>query len=136
MDNNSYSVGTVPFPVTSSLEKTVWFPTVHLILAAVGSVLNAFVIYIIAKKPRMRTYPNIFVLNIALADFLFCTVATPLVVNSVANPFLYALLGEKFGFYIRQIVCVESVCKQVVIDESKQQRQEQTTNRETVSTSL
>ncbi|KAI8487069.1 hypothetical protein Bbelb_351390 [Branchiostoma belcheri] len=78
-NNNSYSVGTVPFPVTSSLEKTVWFPTVHLITAAVASVLNAFVIYIIAKKPRMRTYPNIFVLNIALADFVFCTVATPLV---------------------------------------------------------
>ncbi|XP_066265534.1 somatostatin receptor type 5-like [Branchiostoma lanceolatum] len=75
----------------TSLEPTVWGPTVHLVLAAFGSVFNALVIYIIAKKPKMRTYPNIFVLNLAVADFVFCTVATPLVWTEV-------LLGKLGGW--------------------------------------
>ncbi|XP_035662946.1 delta-type opioid receptor-like [Branchiostoma floridae] len=87
-----------PFPVTTSLEKTVWFPTVHLILAAVGSFANALVIYIIAKKPKMRTYPNIFVLNLAVADFVFCTVATPLT--------WVVILLELFGGWLQHVTFV------------------------------
>ncbi|XP_066265943.1 somatostatin receptor type 2-like [Branchiostoma lanceolatum] len=62
------------------------------------------------------------------------------IVNSVANPFLYALLGEKFGFYIREIMCVTGVCKERYSNRSKQQRKKQdngqTADKETASTSL
>ncbi|XP_066265555.1 kappa-type opioid receptor-like [Branchiostoma lanceolatum] len=81
-NQTSGPTGSGLFPAFSdiaSLEPTVWGPTVHLILAAIGSVLNALVIYIIVKKPKMKTYPNIFVLNLAVTDFVFCTVATPLI---------------------------------------------------------
>jgi len=33
------------------------------------------------------------------------------VINAVTNPFLYALLGERFGFYIREMMCGKNLSK-------------------------
>ncbi|KAI8495081.1 hypothetical protein Bbelb_270670 [Branchiostoma belcheri] len=51
---------------------------VELILAAIGTLANALVIFVIARYREMRTVPNVFVLNIAVADFLYCCEFVPL----------------------------------------------------------
>ncbi|XP_078583883.1 somatostatin receptor type 5-like [Branchiostoma floridae x Branchiostoma japonicum] len=95
-----------PLTFLTSLEPKVWGPTVHLVLATIGSVFNALVIYIIAKKPKMRTYPNIFVLNLAVADFVFCTVATPLIWTVV--------LLEELGGWLQHVFFVSYVACAIV----------------------
>ncbi|XP_078581370.1 somatostatin receptor type 5-like [Branchiostoma floridae x Branchiostoma japonicum] len=50
---------------------------VELILAAIGIIANSLVIYVIARYPEMRTVPNVFVLNLALADLLYCCEFVP-----------------------------------------------------------
>ncbi|CAH1242101.1 SSTR2 [Branchiostoma lanceolatum] len=50
---------------------------VELVLAAIGVLANSLVIYVIARYPEMRTVPNVFVLNLALADLLYCCEFVP-----------------------------------------------------------
>ncbi|XP_066265699.1 neuropeptide F receptor-like [Branchiostoma lanceolatum] len=66
------------FDIIETLNATTWYTVIHLILAAMGAIANALVIYILLRKPKMRTYPNIFVFSLALSDFVFCAVAIPL----------------------------------------------------------
>ncbi|XP_066265701.1 somatostatin receptor type 2-like [Branchiostoma lanceolatum] len=66
------------YDLIDTLDAPTWYTVIHLILAAMGAVANALVIYILLRKPKMRTYPNIFVFSLALSDFVFCAVAIPL----------------------------------------------------------
>ncbi|XP_066302878.1 chemokine XC receptor 1-like [Branchiostoma lanceolatum] len=50
------------------------FLSFEMLLAVVGTVANAVVVWIIARSREMRTYPNIFVLNLEIVDALFCYV--------------------------------------------------------------
>ncbi|XP_019646480.1 PREDICTED: delta-type opioid receptor-like [Branchiostoma belcheri] len=45
------------------------------LVAGVGLLANLLVIFIIARYPAMRTVPNVFVLNLAAADALYCCAA-------------------------------------------------------------
>ncbi|XP_035694035.1 neuropeptides B/W receptor type 1-like [Branchiostoma floridae] len=53
------------------------FVCIGQLVAGIGLLANFLVIYIIARYPAMRTVPNVFVLNLAAADALYCCV-TPL----------------------------------------------------------
>ncbi|XP_078581965.1 somatostatin receptor type 5-like [Branchiostoma floridae x Branchiostoma japonicum] len=51
---------------------------VELVLAVIGVLANSLVIFVIARYREMRTVPNVFVLNIAVADFLYCIEFVPI----------------------------------------------------------
>ncbi|XP_078661985.1 somatostatin receptor type 2-like [Branchiostoma floridae x Branchiostoma belcheri] len=51
---------------------------VELVLAAIGTLANSLVIFVIARYHEMRTVPNVFVLNIAVADLLYCCEFVPI----------------------------------------------------------
>ncbi|XP_019630340.1 PREDICTED: somatostatin receptor type 5-like [Branchiostoma belcheri] len=53
------------------------FSSFELVLASIGAVANALVFWIIAKNRKMRTVPNIFVLNLSIADFIYCSMFLP-----------------------------------------------------------
>ncbi|CAH1242100.1 SSTR2 [Branchiostoma lanceolatum] len=50
---------------------------VELILASIGVLANFLVIFVVARYPEMRTVPNVFVLNLAVADLLYCCEFVP-----------------------------------------------------------
>ncbi|CAH1242102.1 SSTR2 [Branchiostoma lanceolatum] len=64
---------------------------VELILAAIGVLANSLVIYVIARYREMRTVPNVFVLNIAVADLLYCFEFVPVwnTLNFLPNGWIF-----------------------------------------------
>ncbi|XP_035684471.1 delta-type opioid receptor-like [Branchiostoma floridae] len=53
------------------------FSCFELFLAAIGTVANLVVVYTIARNRKMKTVPNVFVLNLAIADFIYCSMFLP-----------------------------------------------------------
>ena len=62
----------------------IWFykvtiPTLYGLIAVVGTVGNAVVIFVICSERKMRTTVNLLLLNLACSDILFLTVCVPFV---------------------------------------------------------
>ncbi|XP_066303018.1 somatostatin receptor type 4-like [Branchiostoma lanceolatum] len=61
----------------SASTSRILFSSFELLLALIGAVANAIVVWIIARNRKMRTVPNILVLNLAIADFIYCSLFLP-----------------------------------------------------------
>ncbi|XP_019629984.1 PREDICTED: somatostatin receptor type 5-like [Branchiostoma belcheri] len=94
-DSQPFSNQTVP-PFAFTVDNMVW-SSVELVIAAIGAFANGLVIYVIASNADMRTVPNIYVLNLSVADFLYC---------SLFVPFLSAYVLNSRGWIFGQAMCV------------------------------
>ncbi|XP_049823428.1 neuropeptide F receptor-like [Aethina tumida] len=71
------------------------------ILITFGALGNTLVIIAVVRKPAMRTPRNLFILNLAIADWLLCTVTMPLTLMEILaqyfplgnSPFLCKTIG-------------------------------------------
>ncbi|XP_066301118.1 somatostatin receptor type 2-like [Branchiostoma lanceolatum] len=94
-DSGPFSNQTQP-PFAFSVDNMVW-SSVELVIAAIGAFANGLVVYVIARNADMRTVPNIYVLNLSVADFLYC---------SLFVPFLSGYVLNSRGWIFGQAMCV------------------------------
>lgn len=59
----------------------------YCILIVVGASGNMLVIISVVRKPAMRTPRNMFILNLAISDFLLCTVTMPLTLMEILTKY-------------------------------------------------
>ncbi len=69
----------------------------YCLLIAMGTAGNFLVVYVVARKPAMRTPRNVFIINLACSDMLLCLITMPLT-------FVAAL----FFAYVRLLAPVET----------------------------
>ncbi|MFH4974812.1 hypothetical protein AB6A40_001521 [Gnathostoma spinigerum] len=71
-----------------------------------GAVGNALTVLAVAQNPQMRTTRNFFIVNLALSDFLICTITAPITLYTVLYTFwpfgttLCKIAGSLQGFHI------------------------------------
>ncbi|XP_035658238.1 somatostatin receptor type 5-like [Branchiostoma floridae] len=95
-DSDTTSSNTTLPTFAFSVDNMVW-SSVELVIAAIGVFANGLVVYVIARNADMRTVPNIYVLNLSVADMLYC---------SLFVPFLSGYVLNSRGWIFGQAMCV------------------------------
>ncbi len=50
----------------------------YCVLIIMGTTGNLLVVYVVVRKPAMRTTRNVFIINLAVSDMLLCLITMPL----------------------------------------------------------
>ena len=73
-------------------------PTIFTLITCIGTAGNLLVVYVIVSKPTMRTYNNLLLLNLALADISFLLICVPF------TAYKYAASTFPFGDPVCKVV--------------------------------
>lgn len=124
----STTVATVPrhpFPTANVPDHAHYIIGVVILFVGITGMLGNFlVIYVFCRSRSLRTPSNIFIINLAIADFLMCLTQTPtFFVNSMHKRWifgrkaceLYAFCGALFGICSMMTLMVIAVDRYVVI---------------------
>lgn len=87
----------IPFDITSK-----GIEGVLLVILGIGLIANTFNFYLFLVAPQLRTLNNYLVLNLGLADWLFCLVCAiqHIITFSTAGEYLRSGIGcQVFGFF-------------------------------------
>lgn len=114
-----------PFPTANVPDHAHYIIGVVILFVGITGMLGNFlVIYVFCRSRSLRTPSNIFIINLAIADFLMCLTQTPtFFVNSMHKRWifgrkaceLYAFCGALFGICSMMTLMVIAVDRYVVI---------------------